>query len=242
MPAAAGCVKAEWRTRPWYVLTLAPEPDVTRYDTLRDRDDEPTLSDSSMPELTAPTYESAPPTLEARPSPFHAPSATAPGMPPVVTFQPPRIISAPVENLAGPTVPDGYPLPAIGDGPTDPELGPSPWAPKKPVVPEPAGPNILVSQSLMLESEVAEEEARRAAAVAPVPVPVKPRKPSAALPTEVLPSLKKPVEKEGSDWPLILGLLALALVIAGVVGAVAYGVVRTINEPATTPAPAAAQP
>ncbi len=225
-------------------------------------DDETTLDD-----LQVPTYEQAPPTLEMRPSPFHPMASkhpTAKGMPSVsfdpkitekpVAIVPPVIVGAGLENLAGPTEPDGYPLTSSWEGATDPELGMSPWidagptdvspVPRgpTPVVPAPGSPTFEISQSLQLEAAEAEALAARKAKELKV---VRPKRqhisqagPGPQAPTQVLPALKRKPEREGSDWPLVLGLIALGLVIAGLVGAVAYGVVRSMRDAPEAPASA----
>lgn len=235
-------------------------------DTVRDAiDDEPTAVE--LPELLAPTYDAAPPTIESRPSPFHRVESlqrTAPGMPPPVAFDPkitsapatpmvpPIIVGAPAEDLAGPTDPYGTPISGSWDTPTDPGLGawidsgptdPVQAMPRpKPVVPPPGSPTFEISQSLELDA--ASARAARAAAK-PKPQPrrhhhhVPQAGPGPHAPTyQMLPALsrKEPKRRE-SDWPLIFGLLGLAVVIAGLVGAVAYGVARSVHSaPASTSA------
>lgn len=236
------------------------------HDTLREPDDETTLDDLRD---HAPTYDRAPPTIEMRPSPFHPMASrhpTAKGMPtldPKIVEKPaavavvaPVIVGAAAQDLAGPTEPDGYALTSSWEGPTDPDLGSSPWidagptdvstTPKKPVpvVPAPGTPNIEVSQSLELEAAHAAAREARERALAPAPK-VRRRHPSQAgpgphAPTQVLPSLKRREPREGSDWPLVLGLLAIGLIIAGLLGAVAYGVVRSMRSP--EPAPSTSAP
>lgn len=234
------------------------------HDTLREPDDETTLDELRE---QAPTYDRAPPTMEMRPVPFHPMASrqpTAKGMPavsldpkitekPGVAIVPPVIVGGAPQDLAGPTEPDGYALTSSWEGPTDPDLGASPWLdaaptdvsppPRKPTpaVPAPGAPTIEVSQSLELEAAHAAEREAKARAAAPK---VRRRHPPQAgpgphAPTQVLPSLKKKAKREGSDWPLVLGLLALGLLIAGLLGAVAYGVVRSMRSPAPTPSASA---
>lgn len=224
-------------------------------DTFRDApDDEPTAHD--LPELAVPTYEAAPPTIESQPSPFHRVASlqrTAQGMPPPVTLEPkitvPTNVAVVAPVIIGGPMSDAQASPISGnwDAPTDPDLGGSPWIdagpteptsampPRpKPIVPAPGSPTFEVSQSLEIEAMKHEIDVVTKRAAEPkrrARHPARRAGPGAALPTEVLPALsrRKKEEKEGSDWPLILGLLALALVIAGLVGVVAYGIVRSMN-------------
>lgn len=232
------------------------------HDTIREPDDETTMDD--LPYVQAPTYQEAPPTLETRPSPFHPMASrhpTAQGMPTVsfepkitakpagVAIVPPVIVGAPVQDLAGPTEPDGYPITSSWEGPTDPDLGPTPWidagptdvspAPRKPtpVVPPPGSPTFEISKSLEIEAAHAVESVQTRPTAAPKMPPMQRRHVSQAgpgphAPTQVLPALKKKKPKEGSDLPLLLGLIVLGLVIAGLIGAVTFGVVRSMSAPA----------
>ncbi len=217
-------------------------------------DDEPTARE--LPDLRAPTYEDAPPTLEAQPSPFHrfasAPQ-TLPGMPPPVELPP----SFTAPSSAAPVIvgmPQQAPDPSAAQ-----ELASSPWvdAPDtirtelprpKPQVPAPGSPTFEVSRSLELQAVQIRLEAAKSAEVAPRDPPRRKRNFAAQAPTyQMLPALsRKKEEKEGSDFALIFGLLGLALVIAALVGAVAYGVVRSMDddapaEPAAPPAAAASE-
>ena len=157
-------------------------------------------------------------------------------------------------DMAGPTDPDGYPLTDSWEGPGNPHHASAPlWidagptdvsaVPRvevkrvevKPQVPAPDAPKIEVSQSLMLESEEV-QTAVRAAKAKTRAQKRRPRHhvpqegPGAAAPTyQMLPALKRKQAKEGSDWPLILGLVALALIIAGVIGVGAYFATRSLD-------------
>jgi hypothetical protein len=219
-------------------------------------DEEPTLV--ARERGPAPTYEQAPATLEMRPSPFHPMASqvpTSPGIAPPMHHA--DVLSGPLVEPTIRTAPDVAVLPPVVvssgldmGGPTEPDGHPSlsaSWAPAhaepsdlpRPVVPAPGTPNVEVSQSLQLVA------ARRA-----LEQPTKParkRRPhhvSQAGPGphaqtyQLLPALKREKKRESSDWPLIVGLVALALVIVALVGAVAYGVLRSVG----APAPAAAEP
>jgi hypothetical protein len=221
----------------------------------------PRDEDATAHDLEVPTYDRAPATIEAMPSPFHhlagqlepnpkIVSKTAPGMPSPVLITPMGVDG---DSLAGPTAPDGHPISGSFEGHTDPAFAPGPWldstptqpgqlliVPAQPQVPPPDAPNILVSQSLMLEA------AHRPGTSDPdtspsqklpehAPPRRQPRHGAAAMPTEVaLPALKRKQarEKEGSDLPLILGLLGVGVLIALIVAVVVYALVRSFaNEP-----------
>lgn len=196
-----------------------------------DHDDDATAHD-----LVAPTYEQAPPTVELMPSPFHRLAVSDPKIRSKTATDPGAgIIHAPaappgeIDAMAGPTDPDGHAIPPEG---TDPSFPSGPWVDTTPtqpggkVVPPADTPNILVSQSLILEAATRTEET-----FAP-PVMIKQRRGAHLQPTEVaLPAIKrrKNQEKEGSDLPLIFGLIGVGLLIAVVVAAVSYIVVRTMT-------------
>ena len=191
---------------------------------------------------------SATPTAPGMPSPF-ALDPVITSMPAGVAIVPPRIVGVGEGDMAGPTDPDGYPLTDSWEGPGNPSLGEPPhWidagptdvsaVPRvvlKPQVPAPDAPKIEVSQSLMLESE----EVQTAVRVAKAKTRAAKRRPrhhvpqegpGAAAPTyQMLPALKRKQAKEGSDWPLIAGLLALALIIAGLIGVGAYFATRSFG-------------
>lgn len=226
-------------------------------DTVRDRLDEETTLDD-LPHVHVPTYEQAPPTIETR-SPFASKQPTVRGMPSLaldpkitekpVAIVPPVIVGLPGQSLAGPTEPDGHPLTSSWEGPTDAELGewvdaaPTDVMPRlrqpTPAVPPPGSPTFEISKSLEVEAARVEAlaKARPKTTARPPRKHVSQVGPGPHAPTEVLPSLKRKPEREGSDWPLILGLLALALVIAALIGAASYGVVRTMRD-GTPSAPA----
>jgi len=143
-----------------------------------------------------------------------------------------RIVGAP----DGPTDPDGFATTDGWEGPTDPDCG---WEAAttrlearrpRPEVPAPDAPTVEVSKSLELQVAQLEEEPLADPARPPV---VSAARRSAQAPTyQLLPALERPKrEQGGSDWPLVLGLAALALVILGLLGAVAYGVMHTVGAP-----------
>jgi hypothetical protein len=203
-----------------------------------EKDDEATAHD-----LVAPTYEQAPPTLEIQPSPFHRLAAPQPRITsknPTEPFgagiiQAPTIRTGDYDAMAGPTDPDGHQI--LSFDAADPSFPSGPWVDATPtqpgakptalLVPSPDAPNILVSQSLILEAASRSEEETPPPRMSP-----KARRRAEMMPTEVaLPAIKrkKAREKEGSDVPLILGLIGVGLLIAIVVAAVSYIVVRTMT-------------
>lgn len=215
------------------------------------------------PGRRAPTYEQAPATIEMQPSPFHSAGsrkATEPGMPsPFASSRKATMPGMPAPaspqrepDLAGPTDPDGHPL--TWDGANQPWLDGDPTdvmvqRPRvRPEVPSPDAPKIEVSQSLMLESidvRAAVEAAKaktRTKTLAARRGARKPRRqhipqegPGPAAQTyQMLPALSRKKDKESSDWPLILGLLLLGLIIAALIGVGAYLLVRANVDP--TPA------
>lgn len=134
-------------------------------------------------------------------------------------------------------------IPLMGLEPHLPPEGPASWGETKkspglpaappPEVPSPGDPNVLVSKSMQFDLRKVDAlgEPREQPVTAPTEAPkvraASPRARVAAAPTEVhLPALKRKQEseKEGSDLPLIFGLLALGLVIAGIVVLVALGI------------------
>lgn len=175
---------------------------------------------------------------------------TAPGMAGLAAPAP-RIVGAPeLTPPDGPTDPDGHAVSFGADGPTDPHgveirhgafdasISSGSWdtptdpdhpPPARPEVPQPGAPNVLISKSLEMQvSQFDEDEALTDPRQAPIVAAAR-RRPQP--PTEVmLPALKRKQqesEKEGSDWPLVLGLGALALVILGVLVAVVLGVMSS---------------
>jgi hypothetical protein len=206
---------------------------------------------------STPTYDEAPPTVESQVSPFHPRAVaslkpTTPGMPALLAPAPKvqvavvvPVVVGTVEDLAGPTDPDGYPITMSGEGPAEPWIDAPPTEPgfvmprPTPAVPPPDAPTFEISKSLEMDSvkalEMAAEtkKAPRVRRAQHVPQ----AGPGAQAPTQVLPALKRKPEREGSDWPLVLGLVGLFVVIAVLVGAVVYGVVS--SRPTPAPAPAA---
>jgi hypothetical protein len=167
-----------------------------------------------------------------------APEVSPPDGPTDPDGVPAAFAAAQIVGADGPTDPDGVLAADTWDGPTDPESGweaattdPRARAPRPtPEVPAPDAPKVEMSKSLELQVAQLEEEPR--------PDPARPPAVSAAkravqAPTyQMLPALKrKERAKSGSDWPLVLGLVALALVILGLIGAVVYGVVQTFGAP-----------
>lgn len=231
-------------------------------------DDEPTANDLPEVGAPSYDHAPATLEMRPSPfHPMSSATPTAPGMPspvriePVITHKPdvvhvaPVILNAPESDLAGPTDPDGY---ALESGETDPHL--APWydagptdvsgLPRilRPQVPPPDAPKIEISQSLQLDSDEVQTAVRaakaktlaaRKGAKRPLRRHVPQEGPGPAAPTyQMLPALKRKQAKEGSDLPLILGLAALALLIAGLVGAGAYFAVRSAGAaPAAQAAP-----
>ncbi len=235
---------------------------MSRYET---DDDDPTASgfhEAPTYEHAPPTLEMRPSPFH----PMASATPTAPGMPapfaidPVITSKPvsvvaPRIVGVPEVDLAGPTEPEGHALDS-GETTTDPGLGS--WVdagptdvsglPRalRPVVPPPDAPKIEISQSLMLESEDVKTAVQAAKAKTLAAKKSAHRRrhvpqegPGPAAPTyQMLPALKRKKDDEGSDWPLIVGLVVLALLIAALVGVGAYFAVRSTNvEPPPVAAP-----
>jgi hypothetical protein len=219
--------------------------------TRHDADDETTPQ--GRPDARGRAHEAVPPAALPRPKStlpgIAPPPIDAHAVPPAVAVVAARVVGVAEPDLAAPTDPDGHPRLARRD--TDPDVAP-PWTDAastgptrspKPAVPPPDAPSIEVSQSLLLESaqvEAAVQAARQKARDAKE----RPRRaaeggPEAGEPTyEMLPALKrKRAQRESSDWPLIVGLTLLALIIAALVGTGAYMVVRSMNAP--PPAPAA---
>jgi hypothetical protein len=88
-------------------------------------------------------------------------------------------------------------------------------------VPPPDAPKVELAPSL------AQEAALAASFPPPQPKPKRARQPAA--PTEVVPEIQKRRAKkrrEKSDLPLTLGLIGLAVLIALLLGAITYGVIR----------------
>ncbi len=215
---------------------------------------EPPEGAEQTPEAWAPTYDHAPPTIEV---PFEQFASQTPaggrplpgfGGPPIA---PPVIVGLPlIDESAGATRPDGYAVPHSFEPPTDPGrsmpgldastdpnvsagawIDPGPThAAARPLVPAPDAPNIEVSMSLQIEAAVRESSVP----VAPPPRVIK-RVPQGGpgphAETQVLPAIKKTPKKEGSDWPLALGLVGLGLLILLLVGGIAYGVFRLVRAP-----------
>ncbi|HJL18073.1 MAG TPA: hypothetical protein RMH99_20585 [Sandaracinaceae bacterium LLY-WYZ-13_1] len=145
-------------------------------------------------------------------------------------FATPRIVGGP----DGPTDPDGIAAGGLWEGATDPEGGwdaaTDPEGPRPPPdVPAPDAPSIQISKSM--EIEVAKLAIDPPADPKSPPV-VKAAKRAGMAPTEqLLPALerRKPDDDEGSDWPLVLGLGALAVLILTLLAAVAVGVMEAMG-------------
>lgn len=143
--------------------------------------------------------------------------ATDPGAPD------PATMASSAEGWDGPTDPGGW-------RPSVPPEAPTP----SPQVPAPDAPSVEISKSLELQAAQLER--------APAPDPTRPpsatalRRAAAQAPTQqLLPALERPeADDGGSDGPLILGLVALALVILALLGAVGWGVLEAMGtaEPA----------
>jgi hypothetical protein len=212
-------------------------------------DDDETLSD--LPHLS-PSYDHAPATIEERLSPFHDSAdirvPTVQGMPSLKSqgFVAPELgPEAAGTPPDGPTDPQGVPMlaglqehanphgPATWDEATETTADPRVQQPP-PEVPSPDAPNILISKSMELQVAKLDEDGE------PLPPPTEapkvraasPRARAAAQPTEVLlPALKRRQkrDKESSDLPLVLGLVALVAVIAGIVVLVVLGVMGQLG-------------
>ena len=229
-----------------------PDPDPS--DTLENvvPDDDETLTD--LPHVSSGSYDHAPKTIEERLSPFHDSAdirvPTVQGMPSLKSqgFVAPQLAPTPASPLDGPTDPQGVPaLPGLQphvnpegaaswdeatEAVTDPDppIAPGP----EPEVPAEGAPNVLVSKSM--EMQVAKLDERGEPLPPPTEAPqvkaASPRARAAAQPTEVLlPALerKRAREKEGSDLPLVLGLVALVLVIGAIVALVVLGVMGQLG-------------
>lgn len=203
----------------------------------------------TIEERLSPFHSSAMDRAEVETVPGRAPRVpTMPGMPVIARegFAAPVIRGAPeVAGSDGPTNPDGVPAmsashvltpPAMEDfdegswdQSTDPDGDADPrWSPGRPHVPSPDAPSIQISKSMEIQVAHLEEgyEAPPDPRVPPVVAAASPRHRAAQAPTEVmLPALKRKKKKrEGSDWPLIFGLLALVLLILGLAAVVILGV------------------
>lgn len=171
---------------------------------------------------------------------------------------PPRIVGAP--QLAGgsgslglppdgPTVPDGIAIPpGSWDNPTDPDAAPAdmqswegatdPGGPPPRMRPPDPDPNeAKVQVSLSMEMDAIRVDRQNLAAAPVVPAA---RRARAQQPTQLLPALdrkKREDAKEGSDLPMILGLLALGLFILALIGGGVFFAVRVMGAPEPEQAP-----
>ncbi|GAB5548270.1 MAG: hypothetical protein RLO52_31850 [Sandaracinaceae bacterium] len=172
-------------------------------------------------------------TIEERVSPFHAasrgasgstvPGSTVPGMGAAAAPE-----AAGPDTWDGPTraEPAGPPTSGSWDVPTDPDGTPSGMEPLTPTprpvpVVDPNEPKIQVSPSLELDALREEDLARIREKMDAAKI----RRKTAQAPTEVaLPALKRTKKKDRSDLYLTIGIAVLALLIVGVLGAVAWGI------------------
>ncbi|MEC7525272.1 MAG: hypothetical protein VYE22_35645 [Myxococcota bacterium] len=166
-------------------------------------------------------------TIEERVSPFHPGAGrTMPGMGGATVETPlPDSWDGPTQAEPAPPTSGNWDLATDPDG-TPSGMEPVPEVRRPTPVVDPNEPKIQVSPSLELDALREEDLAKIRQKMDAAKV----RRRSAQAPTEVaLPAVKRTKKKDRSDLWLTIGIVVLALMILGVLGAVAWGILTQVG-------------